>query len=324
LPNSAVYDPVSNPTGVRCSAWDWAASIWGTAPGSSHPRDTRDNEGVQYGLKALLAGDITPEEFVVLNEKIGGIDNDSSPKPARTVADSQALATAYRAGIVLSGRQLAKTAIIDMRGWDDSLIFASIPGLTGIHHTWRSFSVRERLDRANGHHDNQVMWRFGRTGFVAPAALAAQAFTTMDQWLTNLKADTSSLPIERKVVNAKPAGAYDYCLLSSDASQSNKVTDQAVCDADPLLKYASSPRQVAGGPFTEDILKCQLRPFNPADYAQVAFTSGQLARLQAVFSTGVCDWTKPGVGQQPAIGPLTFSAGPGGQPLPAAPVSVAK
>jgi len=29
----------------------------------------------------------------------------------------------------------------------------------------------------------------------------------------------------------------------------------------------------------------------------------------------VCDFTRPGVGQQPAIGPLDFSAGPGGVPF---------
>ena len=45
------------------------------------------------------------------------------------------------------------------------------------------------------------------------------------------------------------------------------------------------------------------------------------ARLNAVFPTGVCDWSKPGVGQQEAVSPLTFAAGPGGQPLPPAPVS---
>jgi len=40
-----------------------------------------------------------------------------------------------------------------------------------------------------------------------------------------------------------------------------------------------------------------------------------------VFSGGVCDWSKPGVGQEAAVSPLNFAAGPGGQPFPAAPVS---
>ena len=55
--------------------------------------------------------------------------------------------------------------------------------------------------------------------------------------------------------------------------------------------------------------------------APVAFSSTQLARLQAAFPDGVCDWSLPGVGQQAAVSPLTFADGPGGAPLPPAPVS---
>ena len=78
-----------------------------------------------------------------------------------------------------------------------------------------------------------------------------------------------------------------------------------------LARHAS-PRQVAGGPLAENILKCQLKPLNPADYAPVVFSSTQLARLQATFPDGVCDWSQPGVGQQAAVSPLTFADGPGG------------
>ncbi|HET6687563.1 MAG TPA: DUF6351 family protein, partial [Jiangellaceae bacterium] len=94
-------------------------------------------------------------------------------------------------------------------------------------------------------------------------------------------------------------------------------------DSDPRLVRHFSPRQVAGGPLAENILKCQLKPLNPADYAPVVFSSTQLARLQATFPGGVCDWSLPGVGQQPAVSPLTFADGPGGAPLPPAPVSQA-
>ncbi|MBE0624689.1 MAG: hypothetical protein IH606_07755, partial [Burkholderiales bacterium] len=51
------------------------------------------------------------------------------------------------------------------------------------------------------------------------------------------------------------------------------------------------------------------------------FTGAQLARLQLTFPDGVCDWSKPGVGQQEAISPLSFVAGPGGRPLPPAPAA---
>ena len=95
----------------------------------------------------------------------------------------------------------------------------------------------------------------------------------------------------------------------------------AACDADPRLQKHASPRQVAGGPLEENILKCQLKPLSASDYAPVVFTAAQLARLNAALPGGVCDWTKPGVGQQEAISPLTFAAGPGGAPLPPAPTA---
>ena len=335
LPASQVYDPVGNPNGARCNAWSWAESIWGKVAGSVQARDTRDNTGIQYGLKALLSGAINGEEFVTLNELVGGSDRDTNLTTSRSQADREALDIAYRSGIVMSGAQLAKTAIIDMRGYDDSVInvppgFAGIPAanlqgvaLFGIHQQWRSFAIRDRLDRDGGGHANQVMWRFGRSGFAAPAALANDAFLTMDSWLTTLKADTSTAMIEQKVRTARPATATDYCLLSSDAAQSTKVTDKAACDADLYLAVRSSPRQVAGGPRSEDILKCQLRPLDATDYGS-RLNAAQLGRLNAVFSGGVCDWGKAGVGQQAAVSPLNFSAAAGGTAFSAAPVSKPK
>jgi Tannase-like family of unknown function (DUF6351) len=332
LPTSQVYDAATNPNGARCNAWSWAESIWGRVSGSVQARETRDNTGVQYGLKALQSGVITGEEFVTLNEIAGGTDRDTNLTASRSVADTEALNIAYRAGIVMSGANLAKAAVIDMRGYDDSLInvppgFAGIPAaslqgvaLFGIHHQWRSFSIRDRLVRDAGSSANQVIWRFGRSGFSPSAALASEAYLTMDQWLGTLKADTSSNPIEAKVRSAKPAAATDFCLLGTDATQNTKVTDAAACDADVYLAPRASPRQVAGGPRAEDILKCQLKPIDTAEYGG-RLSATQLTRLAAVFPGGVCDWSKPGVGQQAAVSPLNFQAGPGGVPFGPAPVS---
>ena len=100
-----------------------------------------------------------------------------------------------------------------------------------------------------------------------------------------------------------------------------RVTDMAVCDADPRLPKHASPRQIAGGPLAENILKCRLKPVDKADYPPSTFSAAQFARLRAAFPSGGCDWSKPGVGQEEADSPLTFTAGPGGQPLPPAPVS---
>ncbi|HJN50297.1 MAG: DUF6351 family protein [Pseudomonadales bacterium] len=101
----------------------------------------------------------------------------------------------------------------------------------------------------------------------------------------------------------------------------NKVTDQAQCDSDPDLAYYSSPRQVAGGPLAENVWKCGLKPLLRSDYA-TEFDDSEWQRLAAVFPDGVCDWSKPGVGMQPAVPWLDYSGGPGGKPLPQAPSSV--
>ena len=334
LPAALVYDPVTNPTGTRCGDPDLAAAVWGTTtgiPGGASKRalQTTDNVGVQYGLKALLAGTINAEEFVTLNEAIGGVDADSKLTAARAVADAAALDIAYKAGIVSNGKNLGKVAIIDSRGYDE--IYGNLAlGQYGIHQYWRSYSERARLDGDAKSHDNQVIWRYGTslTPFT-PAQIAAvttKSFTTMDTWLSNLlssapKPSVNAVRTQAQVVAGKPAAAVDLCFLTSDPNFTTPVTDKATCDADPRLVPHASPRQIAGGSVAENILKCQLRPISLTDYTGITFTPTQQTRLAAVFPGGVCDWSKPGVGQQDPISPLTFTAGPGGAALPAAPLS---
>jgi len=317
LDASVVYDALTNPTGIRCGDADGSVAVWGVVPGTTKARTTTDNVGVQYGLKALLSAAITPEEFVTLNEKIGGFDIDANASASRSAADATALDIAYRSGIVSSGKNLAKTAIIDLRGPDES----------AIHHIFRSFSERARLDVEAGGHGNQVMWRFPG-GLLPPASsgLTLSSMLTMDTWLTSLTASApksfvNAARTQAQVIAGKPAMAVDFCYLTADTTFSTKVTDFAVCDADPGLAYTSSPRQVAGGPLAENILKCQLKPLAFADYTGITFTAAQQTRLNTVFPTGVCDWSKPGVGQQDAVAPLTYKAGAGGVPLTAAPQS---
>ena len=107
---------------------------------------TLDNVGIQYGLKALLSGAITAEEFVTLNEKIGGFDADCEPHGgAHRRRRGRRCDIAYRAGIVSSGANLGKLPIIDSRGWDEQ----------GIHYIWRSFSERARIDGAQRRQSRQ-------------------------------------------------------------------------------------------------------------------------------------------------------------------------
>jgi hypothetical protein len=52
---------------------------------------------------------------------------------------------------------------------------------------------------------------------------------------------------------------------------------------------------------TNDIVKCRLKPISYTDY-KIAFTAEQKARMEKIFPTGVCDFSKPGVGQVPLKG----------------------
>jgi hypothetical protein len=307
LLDSQVYDAAKNPKGVRCTIPEYAISTWGATPGTHVAPRTNDNLGLQYGLKALAAGQIGAEEFVSLNEKIGGSDVDMKPTAQRMVADDHALRIAYQDGIISDAKQWAKVPMIDLRGNDNS----------NIHMNWRAFAVRDRLDRANGGHGNQVIWRYG-PGLLPPQQLLVESLVTIDKWVAAIKTDTSAATLEEKVVKNRPAEAFDFCYIGTDYT--TKVTDWSKCDADPVLRYFSSPRQVAGGPLAENVLKCQLKPLKRSDYA-TTFSDAQWTRLSKVFAGGVCDWSKSGVGMQRATPWRTFANGPGGVPMAAAPRS---
>jgi hypothetical protein len=307
LLDSQVYDAAKNPNGVRCTIPEYAISTWGAMPGTHVAPRTNDNAGIQYGLTALAGGQISAEEFVSLNEKIGGSDVDMKPTAERMVGDADALRIAYQDGIISDAKQWAKVPMIDLRGNDNS----------NIHMNWRAFAVRDRLDRVNGGHGNQVIWRYG-PGLLPPPQLLVDSLVTIDKWVAAIKADTSSTPLEQMVVKNRPAEAFDFCYIGTDYT--TKVTDWSKCDADPVLKYFASPRQIAGGPLAEDVLKCQLKPMKRSDYA-TTFSDAQWARLTKVFGGGVCEWSKPGVGMQRSTPWRTFTNGPGGVPMAAAPRS---
>ena len=73
-PSSARYHPVTNPNGIRCTSFEQIATQLGRNPANGFAWRPLDNIGVQYGLTALQSGAITPEQFVSLNENVGGFD----------------------------------------------------------------------------------------------------------------------------------------------------------------------------------------------------------------------------------------------------------
>ncbi|TDD26826.1 hypothetical protein E1218_12220 [Kribbella turkmenica] len=288
-----VYSPQTNPTGVRCTNQDYMTNVFGNRTSDGFANRALDNVGLQYGLETLLRGEISPDQFVDLNVKIGGRDIDYNWIPQRTRADDKALQAVYRSGRITYGRQLAQVPIMDIRRFDASDVHAKV----------HSQMERERLIAANGTAANLVSWAQNEADPALYRQLFATALTTLDEWLAGVKRDTSQAPLEIKVLRHKPAKAKSTCWEGGKPS--------AHC-----LPTYQMPRMVAGGPLANDIVKCQLTPIDWDAYGSVKFTEGQKQQLRLAFPSGVCDWTKPGVGQQRPIGVWqTFTGTTGGRPL---------
>ena len=298
LPEALRYDAVKNPTGARCDVYDHAVNVWGRDPKTGFARRPLDSVGIQYGLGALNAGAITKDQFLDLNTKIGGYDNDGKIVPTRTVADLTAVRTAYRMGrMTWGGGGLATTPILDYRAYLDDVQGGNI------HLRYHSFSMRERLQKANGYTDNQVMLTDDRRwGDSLKATVLRQGLAQMDQWLTKIADDTSKDSKLVKLRRAKPADFVDACWTRDEHPQrivERQMPTSGKCNE--LYPANSFPRGVAGSPLAADVIKCQLKSIAASDY-RVTFTPDELARLRQIFPTGVCDWSKPGVEQQPMTG----------------------
>ena len=271
---SKVYNPVTNPTGARCTVYDINVNTLGRNAFTGAANRPLDNVGVQYGLASLKSGAITTTQFLDLNERIGGFDSDGNLTARRTVADTGALKASYGMGRLGSGSGgLATTPILHMRA------YAEPAG--DIHTIYNDIKIREQLKRANGNADNQIIWLFPNPGLAPLLGLGnaqqlvlvdllrnsfLDRLTLMTRWLDAIGADVAPLTLG-KVIR--------------------------------LMLYAKTlpPRMVAGGPVTDDVVKCQLKPIADADYAPAAFTTPEKVRLAAIFPEGVCDFSRPGVAQ---------------------------
>lgn len=289
FPSELRYHPINNPTGSRATVYDHTVNVYGKDARGFALRPI-DNVGVQYGLKALNSGAITVDEFLDLNEHIGGLDVDLQPTAQRTTGDLPAIRRAYQSGrITNGGGGLAGTAILEHRDYFDNAVGGDI------HNKIHSYSVRERLKRANGDFDNHVILGPG------PIAGAGNLFDHMDRWLMAALDDEAPGDKAERIVRAKPADLVDACF----AADGTKIVEPSTADGpgqcNALYPAGTTPRLVAGAPLADDIVKCQLKPVDPADYA-VTLTGTQLDRLRGIFPEGVCDWSKPGVEQQPLQG----------------------
>ena len=302
IPQPWMYDRATNPKGARCTLQDYQVAMFGRRPDGFANR-AYDNVGVQYGLRALEAGKITPEQFVHMNEHVGGRDIDWNWIPQRSVADLFALRVAYRTGQLNLGTGLASVPIIDLRGCRNF----------EIHSCFHSWVTRARLEQTQGHARNQVILVTAASVPADGEAAATESFNVLDRWVAAIKADGSREPLPAKVVRHRPPNAVDACWIDGQ-----RTTNMAACTA--AHPYFGDSHTGAGDTIDDDVLKCQTKPMKRSTYG-VSFSDAQWVRLEATFPEGVCDWTKPGVGYEQAVPWLTFANGPGGVPLGPAPTS---
>lgn len=284
-PAAEVYDRATNPTGLRCTYQDLNAVPFGLDPTTGFAHRPVDNVGVQYGLEALNRGTIDVEEFLDLNEAIGGLDVDGRPRAERSEVDVLGLMTMYENGRIAMGTgDLRKVPIIDVVRDGDGR-----PG-----DLQQALALRARLVRGN-----PAEAAPGHQIWVVPAddgalrTAGVEAVELVDAWLTGMHAARGDR--SGSLRGQRPDDAMSRCPEASSAD-GDDVFDplDGACLAE--RDRAGAPRVVAGGPEAGDVVKCELKAIDELDY-EVTITPAQFDRLAAIFPTGVCDWGTVGAGQ---------------------------
>ena len=284
----------ANPGGLRATVYDHTVNVYGTianpvAKTQQLAQRPLDNVGVQYGLLALNKSAITAQQFLDLNQGIGGFDRDMNHVPERHRADSQASKRAIESGRVLfGGAGLASTPVIDYRTYNDHREGGDI------HMIVHQFSTRQRLLNANGHADNHVMQVGGQWDFIQGQDDLGNLFRQMDYWIRNIQADSLESDPVFRVVRNKPASLTDSCWdttgeITELVEEPLAFNSETRCGQ--LYPSYQSPRQIAGAPLANDIVSCQLKRIDITDYA-ISFTTDEYQQLLDIFSEGVCDWSR--------------------------------
>jgi hypothetical protein len=304
---------------VHWTHWEDLKNIYGVGP-SGYARMTWDNVGVQYGLQALKDGHITPQEFLDLNANVGswkdpqdmvqegqpflpvgGFDPWSSrnmrlspdggvtPAPRRE-GDLAAMHAAYSHGLYFDGD--IDIPLIDERDYLEREL--------NMHNSHQSFAERQRMLDRDGNASNQVIW-------FADAPVQSdqtpEAFQVIDEWMANIRRHP-----RRGVAGNKPELATDRCFTAEgdEIARGPHVWD-GILDNRPdgpcttRFPLFSTSRIVAGGPLRGGVYKCRLQPVDRAIarglYGGWTPSAAERARLEEIFPTGVCDYSRADAGR---------------------------
>ena len=250
--------------------------------------------GVQYGLSALEAGAITAGAVRrPQREASAATTRPARRSPARTDGRPEGARRRLRRrpASTAAGWGCATTPIIDQRTYLDRA------GLVGdIHTAEMSFIMRERLIEANGTAANQVIIESrDRTAGRRGGGLRAGR----DGPLAHRDRRRPLAPRPGGEGRREQARRPRRRLLPARRRAHPRAADLPA--GRPVRRAVPGRRRTRGSwPARScrcDVLKCRLAPIDFRDYP-VPFTDAQRARLRAAFPGGVCDYSRPGVGQQ--------------------------
>lgn len=301
-PNQDKMQPPGIMNTVQWSHYDDLRNIYGVDE-NGNPRTLYDNVGVQYGLQALVEGNITPDEFLRVNALIGGWKHPSemvqegfpflgsvdevladpskfdpwssrnmnlspdgvTPAP-RTQGDLIAINAAYESGMVFDGQ--LDIPIIDWRHYLEEVL--------DMHNSHQSFSARQRIRNRMGHSDNQVIWFTDARPTILDDPEEPEprdefdqtwmALEVLHEWLMNIRANP-----DRSIGENRPAAAVDSCfntqgeLIASGADVWDGILDDrpAGTCTQQFPTYTTS-RIIAGGPIEGSVFKCTLKSVDTA------------------------------------------------------------
>ena len=300
--------------------WEDLKNIYGVGP-DGYARQTWDNVGVQYGFKALKDGNITPQEFLDLNARVGSwkdpgqmvqealpfqppnadpwssrnmrLSPDGGVTPApRREGDLAAMHAAYNRGLYFDGD--IDIPLIDWRHYLEEEL--------DMHNSHQSFAARQRMLDHDGRASNQLIW-FTDARPQRAADQTPEAFEVIDEWMANIREHP-----RRGVARNRPDKATDRCFTTQgvEIARGRDVWDGILNDdragaCTREFPLHSTSRIVAGGPLRGGVYKCALQSVDRAIsrrlYGSWRPSSAERARLEQIFPTGVCDYSREDVGR---------------------------
>jgi hypothetical protein len=328
-PNAQFYEPQSDIAAIRWTHYDDLRNVYGVdSTGAARP--TWDNVGVQYGLKSLKAGHITPAEFLHLNWNIGGWKHPSQmvqetfPFFGTSTAEINKALTIPGYFDPWSSKNMNLGATADQpaprtRG-DFSAMRAAyasghvfdghlnVPAIDhrqymerelDMHNSHQSFAARQRVLNRMGHSRNHVIWFTDTRPGEPKASQSFDAIAVMDEWMTNILANP------RKGIHGnKPARAVDSCfdklgvlMTAGDDVWNGILDDQPAGACTTAFPLYQTSRIVAGAPIEGAMYRCALTPVRQAIadgvYGSWTPSDAETAALEKIFPEGVCDYRRP-------------------------------